>query len=197
MTRRTGTIPADYFIDMYRGDADPWRFTTSEYERAKYAATLASLTRERYASALEIGCSVGVLTQELARRCDALLAIDVAPVALVAARERNQEHAHVTFRLGAVPADYPAGRFDLVLLSEVAYYLAAPDLERLVEQVGTSLRPGGTIVLVHWVGETDYPLTGDEAAELFCRRAADYAEVVAQSRTADYRLDVLQGRIPV
>jgi SAM-dependent methyltransferase len=194
MTRRTGTIPAEYFIGMYGSDADPWRFATSPYERSKYAATIASLPRERYESALEIGCSIGVLTHELARRCDALLAIDPAPVALAAARERNQDHAHVTFLEGSVPADYPAGRFDLVVLSEVAYYLAAPDLERLADQVGASLRPGGTVILVHWLGETDYPLTGDEAADLFCRAASSYADIETQTRNADYRLDLLQGR---
>ena len=194
MTRRTGTIPVEYFTDMYRADADPWRFATSPYERDKYAATIASLPCGRYVSALEIGCSIGVLTQELARRCDAILAIDPSPEALDAARERNREQPHVLFQQGAVPADYPDGSFDLVLLSEVAYYLGPHDLERLVDQVGATLRPGGTVVLVHWLGETDYPLTGDEAAELFCSRAAAFAEPVTQTRNADYRLDVLRGR---
>jgi SAM-dependent methyltransferase len=194
MTRRTDTIPATYFSEMYEGDADPWRFETSPYERGKYAATIASLPRERYASGLEIGCSIGVLTHALAARCDALLALDPAPVALKAARERNRDRPHVTFRLGSVPADYPDGRYDLVMLSEVAYYLARPDLERLADQVGASLRPGGTVVLVHWLGETDYPLTGDEAADLFCARIAPLAEPVTQTRNADYRLDVLAAR---
>lgn len=197
MTRRTQTIPSDYFDGMYRDNADPWRFATSDYERGKYAATIASLRRDRYASALEIGCSIGVLTHELARRCDALLGIDPVAVALDAARERNRDQPHVTFRQGAVPADYPSGSFDLVLLSEVAYYLARPDLERLVDQVGASLRDSGNVVLVHWLGVTDYPLTGDEAAELFCSRAAPFAEPVTQTRNADYRLDVLQARSAV
>ena len=194
MTRRSGSIPPDYFIDMYRANPDPWRFETSAYERNKYAATIASLPRERYGSGLEVGCSIGILTRELARRCDALLAIDPAPAALDAARARNRDQPHVTFREGVVPADYPPGPFDLVMLSEVAYYLAAPDLERLANQVGGSLRPSGTVVLVHWLGETDYPLTGDEAAGVFCDRASSYADVLMQTRTADYRLDVLQGR---
>lgn len=194
MTRRTQSIPADYFAALYEGDADPWRFATSPYERSKYAATIASLPRARYASALELGCSIGVLTRALAERCDALLALDPAPAALEAARARNRDRPHVTFRLGAVPADYPVGSFDLVVLSEVAYYLAAPDLERLTDQIGGSLHPAGTIVLVHWLGETDYPLTGDEAAELFCAHSAAFAEPVTQTRNADYRLDVLQAR---
>lgn len=197
MTRRTGTIPTDYFEGMYRDNADPWRFTTSDYERAKYAATIASLRRERYASALEIGCSIGVLTHELARRCDALLAIEPVSVALEAAKQRNRDQPHVTFRQGVVPADYPEGSFDLVVLSEVAYYLAIPDLERLVDQVGASLRDSGNIVLVHWLGLTDYPLTGDQAADTFCNRAAPFAEAVEQTRNADYRLDVLQARSAV
>ncbi len=197
MTRRTETIPPGYFEGMYRDDVDPWRFATSVYERGKYAATMASLPRERYASALEIGCSIGVLTHELAGRCDALLAIDPVAVALDAARERNRHSPHVTFRQGAVPADYPSGSFDLILLSEVAYYLAGPDLERLVDQVGASLRDGGNVVLVHWLGETDYPLTGDEAVELFCGRAATFAEPVTRTRNGEYRLDVLQARSAV
>ena len=194
MTRRTGTIPADYFVGMYGADPDPWRFSTSAYERDKYAATIASLPQERYASGLEIGCSIGVLTHELAHRCDALVALDPAAVALEAARKRNRDNPHVTFQLGAVPADYPSGSFDLVVLSEVAYYLARHDLERVAGQVGTSLRPVGTVILVHWLGETDYPLTGDEATDLFCSAAAAYAEVATQTRTGDYRLDVLRGR---
>lgn len=194
MTRRTQTIPADYFAAMYRSDIDPWKFATSAYERDKYAATLASLPRERYASALELGCSIGVLTHALACRCDRLLALDPAPDALAAARERNRNHPHVHFLRGAVPADYPRETFDLVVLSEVAYYLARPDLKRLTAQVGASLRPGGTAVLVHWLGETDYPLTGDEAATLFRAEAASFAAPVTQTRTADYRLDVLVRR---
>ncbi len=194
MTRRTDSIPPDYFTQMYQGDADPWRFATSPYEREKYAATLASLPRARYASGLEIGCSIGVLTAELAGRCDALVALDPAPIALEAARARNRDRPHVTFALGAVPADTPAGSFDLVVLSEVAYYLGATDLSRLVDQLRGSLRPGGDVVLVHWLGETDYPLSGDQAAALFCEHAAPFAAPVTQVRNADYRLDVLRAR---
>jgi SAM-dependent methyltransferase len=194
MTRRTGTIPSDYFEGMYRDNADPWRFATSDYERKKYAATIASLRRERYASGLEIGCSIGVLTHELAKRCDTLLAVEPVAKALEAARERNRDQPNVTFQQGSVPADYPSGTYDLVVLSEVAYYLAKPDLERVVDQVGASLRDSGNIILVHWLGLTDYPLTGDEAANFFCERAAPFAEPVTQTRNEDYRLDVLQAR---
>ena len=64
------------------------------------------------------------------------------------------------FRQGAIPADWPAGRFDLIVLSEFAYFLARADLGRIAARVGASIVPGGDIVLVHWLGETDYPLIG-------------------------------------
>ncbi|MFX7891094.1 hypothetical protein ABTK46_19990, partial [Acinetobacter baumannii] len=85
--------------------------------------------------------------------------------------------------------DWPEGRFDLIVLSEFLYFLAQPDLAELVRRVGTGVEPGGDIVLVHWLGETDYPQSGDGAADSFIDLAAPFAAIHAQSRTADYRLD--------
>ena len=58
---------------------------------------------------------------------------------------------------------------------------------------GETIEPDGDIVLVHWLGETDYPLSGDGAAEAFIRLSAPFAQVRAQVRTADYRIDVLSA----
>ena len=59
-------LTAGYFDELYAGDPDPWGFETSAYEQAKYAATIDALEGRRYATALEIGCSIGVLTARLA-----------------------------------------------------------------------------------------------------------------------------------
>lgn len=191
MTRYSRSLPAGYFEDRYAADPDPWRFATSAYERDKYAATLAALPGRRYASALEVGCSIGVLTRALAERCDTLLALDVAEAALRPARERCRDLGHVRFVRCCVPGEWPDGRFDLILLSEVVYYLDAGDVGRLAERVRTGLRPGGDVVLVHWTGETHYPLSGDEAAERFIESARSFLRPVRQSRAEAYRLDVL------
>ena len=193
MTRHAGTLPTSYFDELYAADPDPWQFETSEYERGKYAATLAALPQERYSSALEVGCSIGVLTRQLAGRCDVLVSLDIAEGALDRARARCQDLAHVDFRLKQVPNDWPEGRFDLIVLSEVVYYLDAGDVERLVERVRGALAVGGDVVLVHWTGETHYPLTGDTAAERFIDRASAFLRVHGQARTDKYRLDVLVG----
>ena len=192
MSRFETSIPAAYFDDKYAADPDPWRFAASPYERDKYAATLAALPRARYAAALEVGCSIGVLTRQLAERCDTLLAIDIAAAALRQAEQRCADRRHVRFATARVPAEWPAGKFDLILLSEVVYYLDRADVDRLAQRVRSAAAPGGDILLVHWLGETHYPLSGDEAAETFIGSMADAAPVRHQARTGAYRLDALR-----
>ena len=190
MSRFERSIPPTYFEEMYARDPDPWRFAQSDYEREKYAATLAALPRARYASALEVGCSIGVLTRQLAGRCDALLSLDVAEAALERARERCSDRDHVRFERRRVPADWPEGSFDLILLSEVVYYLDRDDVRRLAARVDAAASPGCDILLVHWLGETHYPLSGDEAASIFIEASA--ADLVEGHREKDYRLDILR-----
>ena len=155
------TLPPSYFDEVYRAAPDPWGFEDRWYERRKRALTLAALPEPSYVRAFEPGCSIGVLTAELASRCDSLLATDVSPAALRTAQERLAPHPHVQLEQGALPA-WPAGRFDLVVLSEVLYYLAEDDLARVARSAVESLAPGGTLLSVHWRHEvTDYPQSGD------------------------------------
>lgn len=195
MTRHADSLTPEYFAGLYGGgpDPDPWGFTTSAYEAAKYAATLAALPRTRYASGLEIGCSIGVLTRDLGTRCDALIGIDVVETALVAARARCADRPWVRFEACAIPQAWPEGRFDLVLLSEVVYFFTRDDVARIGARIGAAIEPGGDVVLVHWLGETDYPLSGDAAAETFIAAAAGFAAPLHGARNADYRIDVLRA----
>ena len=193
MSRRTSTLSADYFEGLYAADPDPWRFASSDYERGKYAATLAALPRATYARGLEVGCSIGVMTAQVGRRCGELLALDAARGALDQARERCAAMPNIAFAQARVPAEWPAiGRYDLILLSEVVYYLDRDDVAALAAKVGSVAAEGADVVLVHWLGLTDYPLTGDEAAECFISRSIGSARILHQSRTEGYRLDVLR-----
>lgn len=194
--RRTKSLDQDYFKGMYATEADPWQFASSAYERDKYIATLAALPRPHYASALDVGCSIGVFTHQLCPRCDTVIGLDVVPSVLEAARVRCADCPNARFLLAAVPGAWPDGKFDLIVLSEVAYYLDRADLARLVARVEGALLPDADIVLVHWLGVTHYPLSGDEAADGFIAGARNFAKVVKQSRTAEYRLDVLRSRGP-
>ena len=130
----------------------------------------ANVTPEAWRS----GCSIGVLTERLAARCDQLLAIDVAEAALATARQRLGHLPHVTLRRMEVPRELPTGTFDLLLLSEVLYYFDRDDLQALARFVERAVEPGGTILLAHWLHDAPYPLTGDEAVELFLARLAPF-----------------------
>lgn len=152
-------LRAAYFEALYARDPDPWDFATSEYEAAKYDATIAALDPP-YASALEVGCSIGVLTARLAERCERLLAIDVVESALAEARARVPR---ATFERREVPEEWPDGPFDLIVCSEVLYYLDDAALDEALAEIERTLVPSGTLLAVHWRHPTrTYPLLGDE-----------------------------------
>jgi SAM-dependent methyltransferase len=187
--RREQTIAPDWFEDLFREQGDPWSFETSAYEAAKYDHTLASLSRERYDLALEVGCANGVLTQRLADRCAGLIAVDVSETALAAARARCVDHPQVRFERRQLPGDAPNEMFDLVVLSEVIYYWDRRDLAHAADYLRAHVRPGGEIMLIHWIGETDYPLSGDDAVEGLRSLLGGAVTVTLAERREQYRLD--------
>jgi trans-aconitate methyltransferase len=185
------TLKPEYFDALYTANPDPWNFTASPYERAKYTLTINAMPKPRYRSALEVGCSIGVLTRLLASRCNAVLAIDAARTPLVEARRRCADLPSVCFEQMFVPEQWPNGAFELILLSEVVYYLSREDVGRLAARVTRSLASGGSVILVHWTGSTDYPLSGDEAVALFIERIGSTCVVERADRYSQFRLDVL------
>lgn len=184
MSRRA-SIPASWFDAEYTRDPDPWRFASSAYERAKYADTLETIGDGPFATALEIGCSIGVFTALLAPRCSRLFAVDASEVALERAREANPG---VDLERMRVPDEWPDGSFDLIVLSEVLYYLEFCEIDRVAAATRASLRPAGRVVLVHWTGATDYPCSGDEAADRFVATSGLPGSVTTKRRER-YRLD--------
>jgi cyclopropane fatty-acyl-phospholipid synthase-like methyltransferase len=191
MSEPRQTLRPEYFDALYTVDLDPWKFATSPYERGKYTLTLNAMPKPRYRSALEVGCSIGVLTRSLASRCDAVVAIDAAPIPVAEARRRCADLPGVRFEQMFVPDQWPDGAFELILLSEVVYYLSTEDVGRLAARVAGSLPRGGSVILVHWTGPTDYPLSGDEAAALFIERIGSTCVVKRRDRYRQFRLDVL------
>ncbi len=190
MTRRRQSIGADYFEGLYRAESDPWGFATSAYERAKYDATLAALGDERSRQALEVGCAIGVLTARLAVLCDRLLAVDISETALKAAEQRCAALPHVELRRMALPGEAPEGEFDLIVLSEVAYYWDDADLKRMGDLLSEKVVAQGRVLLVHWTGETDYPQTADSAVDRLAAAAGPGFSVALADRTGEYRLDL-------
>ena len=178
-----------FFDALYAANPDPWDFRASLYERAKYTATVAALADRRYRAALEVGCSIGELSARLATLCDSFLGLDVAEQPLQAARARCITLPSVRFECRALPADWPDGRFDLIVLSEILYFLTDADIRQIATLTHASLVPGGRVILVNWLGAEETPQPGDIAAEAFIAQA-DLA-LEARTRQRLYRLDLL------
>jgi SAM-dependent methyltransferase len=186
------TLGADYFADTYAGSEDPWQLASRWYEQRKYALTMAALPVAHYRRGLEAGCSVGVLTRLLAERCDLLLAVDVAAAAVTTAARRNADQPQVTIEQRNLPRDWPAGSFDLVVISEIGYYFSPSDFGTLMKLAANALEPAGTLILVHWRHPvTDYPRSGDEVHQAVKTTAGQLnLEQTVAHKERDFLLDV-------
>lgn len=191
------TLDQHYFDAVYAANEDPWSFATSDYERQKYEATVSALPLTHYKEAFEIGCSIGVLTRQLADRCGKLLAVDASELPLKAARERLAAYPTVTIQQMKIPDQFPKQSFDLILMSEVGYYLSLTDLDRARQLLIDHLAPGGHLLLVHWTPFVpDYPLTGDQVHDFFLQLAHPNGPLthLTNQRADTYRLDLFQRK---
>jgi predicted TPR repeat methyltransferase len=186
------SLPPSYFENLYQENPDPWQFETSAYEAEKYEATIAALPNSCYHSAFEIGGSIGVLTEKLAHRCDRLLSVDVSETAQAWAIQRCQNISQVRFQIMQIPQQFPEELFDLILVSEVGYYLSWQDLQITQARILKSLEPGGHLLLIHWTLEQNYPLKGDEVHESFLKLSPDPLHHLTTQREEKYRLDLFE-----
>ncbi len=187
----TKSWDADVFDRIHTRGPDPWDVETSSYEREKYDRTLATIPTFHPARILEVGCSIGAQTARLAERTSSLLALDISAEAVALARRRCAPLSHVTIRQARIPQDWPPGLFDLIVISEMLYFLDRDDVASTARLASGSLARDGAVLLVNWTGYTDSPTTGDEAAELFVSTAKFLRHTGIRQR--DYRIDLLQA----
>lgn len=173
---------ATYFEDLHAAP-DPFGYRGSWYEQRKRQLLLACLPQAHYARGWELGCSSGVLTAELAARCTRLLATDLSANAVAQARRAVAGLAHVEVRQARHPGQWPDGRFDLVVCSEMAYYLAPDDLPALRAGLHAALAGEGLLVACHWrvpfaqagcSAAAVHACLGDGLHELFIYRDDDF-----------------------
>ncbi len=176
-------VPVETLRALYARTDDPWHFRTSAYEREKYESTLAALPQRRFRHILEIGCGNGELAARLAARAAAYTGLDAVEVALSAARRAVPSGRFVR---GFLPCDLPPGAYDLIVLSEILYFLDRPGLQALARQVDRRW-PGAGLLCVTWRGPSGNPLQGEEALHFF--RAATHRATTCLVARAEFRID--------
>ena len=186
-------MKAAEFERRYRRDGDPWGYGSSAYELAKYDATLTACGPGPFASALELGGSIGVFSSQLAPRCEALTTIDCSPTAVRAARAQLAGFPQAHAIVGEIPDAIVPRSHDLVVASEILYYLDDDALTATLERLGEVLAGGGRIVAVHW--RPPGPERPQTAVAVHARlRSEPWLRPLADHSTADYLLDVLERR---
>lgn len=172
---QSATYSETYFDALYNDNTDPWHYQTRWYEKRKRDICLAVLPQHHYHDAIELGCGNGVFSELLARRCQTLVSIDGNAQAVQLAKQRLTESPHVRILQGIIPdvflnltkalikacplsantlANKPS--FDLIVISEILYYLSLKDIDTVITWIQQHLASGGTLLCCHW----RYPIDG-------------------------------------
>lgn len=183
------SVGDSYFEALFDGNDDPWAFRHRWYEQRKRDLTLAVLPRQRYASVFEPGCANGELGAALAERCDRLLCADTSARAVALAQARLKPFAHAEVRQQRLPEQWPQARFDLIVISEMAYYLSPEDLDRLIARIRDSLEDDGQVLACHWRPAIEgAPLTAEAVHSRFAA-CLDMTRLVTHDEP-DFLLDL-------
>jgi O-methyltransferase involved in polyketide biosynthesis len=99
----------------------------------------------------------------------------------------------VTSVLGAIPDAIPHRRYDLVVASEILYYLDAAELEATLSTLAAHTLPGTRIVAVHWRPPgPERPLPAGQVHAAVHRQS--WLAPAASHSTPDYLLDAWERR---
>lgn len=157
-----------YFDELYHHNDDPWDYQNRWYEERKRNICLALLLKPHYQNVLEVGCSNGIFSAQLAQRSKKLLCVDANRKAIELAKAKLHHLNHVEVRQNIVPDQFPQDLFDLIVVGEILYYLNHDELSKLIEKIHSSLTSDGMILCCHWRYPIEnFPLNGDLVHTLF------------------------------
>ncbi|MCY7351547.1 MAG: class I SAM-dependent methyltransferase [Cytophagaceae bacterium] len=162
MSTTTSEKNAAYYEQLYQSHADPWDYVQAA-EQAKYRLSLEAARRWQPAPQriLEVACSLGYLTEQLAGYAPEVYAFDVSETAVRQTRQRCARLNTPTrfdIRPGdALEPDYPAGHFDVIFAGDVVH--GAFDGSELSIRAVRALLPllasGGVLVLTDYIQPAD------------------------------------------
>ncbi|GGB31912.1 hypothetical protein GCM10011492_23250 [Flexivirga endophytica] len=178
-------VPPDTVLDeLHQRESEPWGADSRWYEQRKRQLALAMLPRARFGQVLEVGCSTGVLTAQLAGMADRVMAIDSSPAAIAAATSRVP--ANVELATAQVPDEWPRGSYDLVVFSEVGYFLSPAALARTIARIERCLAPEGVVLLSHWRHPIDgWPLDAAAVHHAFAGSTLPPSQAVYRDRDVE------------
>ena len=137
-----------FWEDLFE-EEDPWNYG-SPYEQEKYERQIEMLPAGKAERALELACAEGHFTSQVAPKVKHLLASDISTRALQRARDRCRGHANVDFIQLDLSTTVLPQEMDLIICSEVLYYLNdEAELVAVTRRLAQALRPGGHLLTAH------------------------------------------------
>jgi SAM-dependent methyltransferase len=154
------------------------------------------LENDPWGRTLEIGCSEGVFTAQLAQQCLSVDGFDISPVSLARAGLRCRRYPNVQLRRLDIAAEEIPGQYDLVFLMDVLWYVVGRNRQAgIAARVAGALRDGGLFVfsdsrMPKWVRHPFWSLflpTGADGWMKLLQACPDLKMVYKESYPADGR----------
>jgi 2-polyprenyl-3-methyl-5-hydroxy-6-metoxy-1,4-benzoquinol methylase len=136
------------FNRFYRLDGDPFGAKNSKYELSKQDRLLEMIARRDKWSALDIGCGNGFLSRRIASHCQHLHGIDFSSQAVRLARENCKDHSNISFSVEDIRTLEASNQYNLLICSEVLYYLQGSELDDTVKKLYSLSAPDAWLGLV-------------------------------------------------
>jgi glycosyltransferase involved in cell wall biosynthesis/peptidoglycan/xylan/chitin deacetylase (PgdA/CDA1 family) len=191
-----------FFETLFSKNPDPWKYT-HPYEQTKYEFTLSLLPPGQINNALELASAEGHFTAQLAPKVTNLIAADISKVALERTAERCKDFNHIRYQQLDIVKDELPGRFDLIVCSEVLYYVGGlTELQLVADKFAAALSLDGYLLMAHAhqiVDEPDKPgfdwqlqFGAKVIGDTF--RSTPSLHLIKEIRTPLYRVQLFQNK---
>lgn len=134
---------------------DPYLTTIDEKEIIKLEKSFDLVKDSRYKNILDIGCGEGYLVEKLIPLADRIVALDISKLALQRAEKRIRKDAHIDFIQKDILKYKPGENFDLIICSEILYYLQLEDVKTIAGKLIEWISPNGKLLLVNVYSKTE------------------------------------------
>lgn len=169
--------------------SDPWQYT-SVHAQTKYDHVLQLLLSSPISRVLELACAEGHFSVQLAPHVDRLTCADISQIALNRAAKRCTVHQlyNIEFVHLDITKDLLPGSFDLIVCSEVLYYVGGKsNLQKVCCKLADALAPGGYLIT------TNANRVNDESASTRSGWLRPYgAQVIGETLASTPRLQLVK-----
>jgi 2-polyprenyl-3-methyl-5-hydroxy-6-metoxy-1,4-benzoquinol methylase len=138
-----------YYFELKYLRGNPYPVEIDPQEIEKFDRAFNCIKGRQYSSILEIGCGEGYFLEMYLLLSDRILATDISKLALKKAKERVGDKKNIEFRQFDIVRNNLDERFDLVICSEVLYYLTLDQLKSIIPKVFGYMKEDSNLLSIH------------------------------------------------